>query len=568
MEVKIMCSQQQKFGKWDQDRLESVRESTGTGTNVGAILAWDAYKKLSYHNASTPIGVLWLSDSTEAYYTTNISNTEWVNIASRAFWGYTKSSISKICETIGKMEPALKIEQDGEKQKNITEVIIKLRQEKVKLERSLQDIQMISANARCNNEDRIQKASEILGEKILTYEQKNTITNIHNNISKGVYQNWYSELRRMTEELKKAKFWKNEIRKLMENGILGLDLSELISATRELSIFEYVYSQSRNQWNSRQESFHITLKTIGEQVGVLASIPEVVNHGIANEIQLIKSRVSPVLWKYIDNVVEKIHERKIAIKSFMNEVDILWEEEIARSLFQIPSYQFHWKIDIIPCDYHIELCFSSSEDIASIFGKDFSNHLGYSLPSLSDLLWWERWFEERVEKLYSMSSAARKLNFWGFIVINKDAISKEWFEIDRIKQHEERHVINQLLSSDPTNRETNMFEIIKDEILAWMADKIHNTPEKMKKWLLKKWWVYDIPKKQWFIWSDYDKEWERFEKTTTSLIDIAFQVESTGMRSYENFLLLIPYQHWSKVVSWLPGSSCIISSLSQQSQTT
>lgn len=166
-----------------------------------------------------------------------------------------------------------------------------------------------------------------------------------------------------------------------------------------------------------------------------------------------------------------------------------------------------------------------------------------------------------------MSSTAKKLNSGGFIIINSDVISKEWFEVSRVIQHEERHAINQLLSPDPTKREINMFEIIKDEILAWMADGTYNTPGEMKKWLLKKWWVYDIPKRQWFVWSDYDNQWKRFEKTTSRLIDVAFQVKLIGIKNYENSLLLIPYQHWTKVVSLLSKSSHTIPLLSQQAKT-
>jgi hypothetical protein len=130
--------------------------------------------------------------------------------------------ISRINENIKELESALKTQKDTEKQKNIIDTIARLREEKVKLERPRQNIQEISTNAEMSIEDRLKKASELLGGKILSPQQQKIICDIHNNISNGVYQNWYTELRKMSEALKKAWFQEDERRMLMENGILGI----------------------------------------------------------------------------------------------------------------------------------------------------------------------------------------------------------------------------------------------------------------------------------------------------------------------------------------------------------
>jgi len=74
----------------------------------------------------------------------------------------------------------------------------------------------VMLNAQLSDIDRIEVASEILGIDF-TEAQKTAILNIHNNISKGVYQNGYKELRTMVKELDKAGFSRSEGRYLMSN---------------------------------------------------------------------------------------------------------------------------------------------------------------------------------------------------------------------------------------------------------------------------------------------------------------------------------------------------------------
>ena len=58
------------------------------------------------------------------------------------------------------------------------------------------------------------------------------ILKLHNDISRGVYENGYRELRIMTEELKKVGITDfNDIRKLMENGVLGS-----VAETKQVSV--------------------------------------------------------------------------------------------------------------------------------------------------------------------------------------------------------------------------------------------------------------------------------------------------------------------------------------------
>ena len=73
------------------------------------------------------------------------------------------------------MESTLKTEKDTKKQKNIRDAIVRLREEKVKLERPEQNIEDIKTNTELNTEDRLKKASELLGGKILSPEQKKVI---------------------------------------------------------------------------------------------------------------------------------------------------------------------------------------------------------------------------------------------------------------------------------------------------------------------------------------------------------------------------------------------------------
>jgi len=87
------------------------------------------------------------------------------------------------------MESALKTEKDTEKQKNIRDAIVKLRAEKIKLERPGQNIQEMGTNAELSIDDRLKKVSELLSGKVLSSQERKVILDVHNNISKGIYQN-------------------------------------------------------------------------------------------------------------------------------------------------------------------------------------------------------------------------------------------------------------------------------------------------------------------------------------------------------------------------------------------
>ncbi len=135
--------------------------------------------------------------------------------------------LSAIEKTIAEMEWVLKTEIDPAQRQTIQEEIQKLKEEKVKIQRPEQNLDELNANALLLSEERIKKAEIILWWKVLSQDQKEIILHIHNNISKWVYQNWYSEIREMTEILIKTWFLKNEIRKLMENGILWFKIKAL-----------------------------------------------------------------------------------------------------------------------------------------------------------------------------------------------------------------------------------------------------------------------------------------------------------------------------------------------------
>jgi hypothetical protein len=58
------------------------------------------------------------------------------------------------------------------------------------------------------------------------------ILKLHNDISRGVYENGFKELHEMTKELKKVGITDfNDIRKLMENGVLGS-----VAETKQVSV--------------------------------------------------------------------------------------------------------------------------------------------------------------------------------------------------------------------------------------------------------------------------------------------------------------------------------------------
>ncbi len=73
--------------------------------------------------------------------------------------------------------------------------------------------------------ERLSVASKLLGSetapKVFTEPQWATINRLHEEVSKGVYQNDHKELRTMVEELDRVGFSREEGRKLMENGVLG-----------------------------------------------------------------------------------------------------------------------------------------------------------------------------------------------------------------------------------------------------------------------------------------------------------------------------------------------------------
>lgn len=77
-------------------------------------------------------------------------------------------------------------------------------------------------NAALPDSERLVLAGNLLGVE-LSEAQKTVILRLHNDVSKGIYQNGHKELRAMVEELDKAGFSRTEGRKLMENGVLGFE---------------------------------------------------------------------------------------------------------------------------------------------------------------------------------------------------------------------------------------------------------------------------------------------------------------------------------------------------------
>lgn len=130
--------------------------------------------------------------------------------------------LSSIEKTILEMEEALKTETNPTQQQSIQEEMRKLREERIKIQRPEQNLDEIKANAMLSPEARIQKTKEILEvwENKLTQEQINVIWYVHEKISKGIFSNDYTTLRIMNNELKRAGFNEESIRKLMESWIL------------------------------------------------------------------------------------------------------------------------------------------------------------------------------------------------------------------------------------------------------------------------------------------------------------------------------------------------------------
>lgn len=75
-------------------------------------------------------------------------------------------------------------------------------------------------NAGLPDAERLALAEQLVG-KELNQTQKDTILRLHNDVSKGVYQNGHAELRTMVEELDKVGISRDETRELMGNGVLG-----------------------------------------------------------------------------------------------------------------------------------------------------------------------------------------------------------------------------------------------------------------------------------------------------------------------------------------------------------
>lgn len=80
--------------------------------------------------------------------------------------------------------------------------------------------EVVMRNSRLADPERFALAKDLLG-RDLTPSQQNVIQYLHNQVSKGVYQNSPKELRIMVEKLDEAGFSRPEGRKLMENGVLG-----------------------------------------------------------------------------------------------------------------------------------------------------------------------------------------------------------------------------------------------------------------------------------------------------------------------------------------------------------
>ena len=80
--------------------------------------------------------------------------------------------------------------------------------------------EIVLQNANLPDGERLSRAATLLGKKELTQPQKDAILHLHNDISKGVYQNGRKELRVMVEELDKVGFTREDGRILMEHGIL------------------------------------------------------------------------------------------------------------------------------------------------------------------------------------------------------------------------------------------------------------------------------------------------------------------------------------------------------------
>jgi hypothetical protein len=108
----------------------------------------------------------------------------------------------------------------------------------------------VMKNANLPDAERFTIASSLLGRQMDDVE-RDAILTIHNDISKGVYQNGHKELRAMTEELDKAGFSREEGRKLMENGVLGNPLKDFFRSAEEIA--EEKASLARLAENIRRE---------------------------------------------------------------------------------------------------------------------------------------------------------------------------------------------------------------------------------------------------------------------------------------------------------------------------
>lgn len=120
---------------------------------------------------------------------------------------------------IEEAQNVLKTENNSEVRQKIEETVMKLREEKVKIERPNQNIEEIKINANLSKTERIEKVNSVLW-ITLSPEQEKVIIDTHNKLSKWIFWNDLATIRKMNIELKKAWFSKEEIRILMEKWIL------------------------------------------------------------------------------------------------------------------------------------------------------------------------------------------------------------------------------------------------------------------------------------------------------------------------------------------------------------